>query len=401
MQFLKKVFKDQKGASLIIVAAAVLVIFGFAVLTIDLSLVQLAKTQLQNAADAACLAGAAVLALTPGSQAEREASASAEAITISGLNVAIQDTQSEVSITPDDVSFPEPNRITVTTHRTEATGDPITIFFLKVLNPDLENKGEMRAKATAEIAIICGTDCLRPFCPPDRWDDADSDSTWDPADEYDDLNGNEIWDPGEPLTEDYNGNGTWDPAEFYDPYLTGYRAPDDIGAQVILKLNNSSKSPRMCFYYAVRFGPVSGDTIYTGADVYQEWICPECEPFIVSIGDQLQMEPGNMVGPTNHGLQCLIDLDPTAQWDPVTGTVINSAYPNSPRIIKAPAFDPTLGVQECHGVDCITVTKIMVLFVEEQLGTDGIVGRFMKTITEGVTDPDCPGGFMYTVRLVE
>ena len=138
-----------------------------------------------------------------------------------------------------------------------------------------------------------------------------------------------------------------------------------------------------------------------GEDVYQDWICPECEPFVIRIGDQLHMEPGNMVGPTNAGLQCLIDMDPTAQWDPATGTVMNSAYATSPRIIKAPVFDPTLGVQVCHGVDCLTVTKIIVLFVEEHTG-DAVVGRFMRLASEGVPDPDCSaGGFMYTVNLIE
>jgi len=396
MQFLRRLLRDEKGASLIVVAVAIVVIFGFAVLAIDLSLIQLAKVQLQNAADAAAMAGALVLFTSNGSQA----AATDEAIRVAGLNVAVQDTQRSVIITADDVTFPGSDRITVITHRTPDKGDPVSIYFLKVLNPLLENQGEVRAKATAAVSLVCGTDCLRPFCPPDRWDDADNDSIWDPADEYNDLNFNGLWDPGEPLTEDHDGDGVWDPAEFYDPIITGYKAPDDIGVQVTLKLRNANKSPKMCFYYAVRFGPEGSDTIYSGADVYQEWICPECEPFVIRIGDRLHMEPGNMVGPTNHGLECLISLDPTAEWDPVTGTVINSAHPTSPRIIKVAAFDPTLGVQDCHGVDCVTVSKIMVLFVEEHFGDD-VVGRFMKTVAEGVPDPDCPGGFLFTVRLVE
>jgi len=396
MRVLKRALKDQKGASMIMVAIAIVVIFAFAVLAIDLSLIQLAKCQLQNAADAAALAGAVVLFTSGGDRGV----ATAEAIRVAGLNVAIQDIQRPVVIGEGDVTFPQPNQVRVTTHRKIDTGDPVTVYFLKVLDPLLENKGEVTAKATATISCISGTDCLRPFCPPDRWDDADNDSTWDPEEPYNDLNGNEVYDPGEPFTDE-NGDSVWNPAEFYDPEITGYKAPDDIGVEITLKLRNSSKSPRMCYYYAVRFGPEGCDTIYTGGDVYREWICGECEPFVISIGDRLHMEPGNMVGPTNQGLECLIGLDPTAEWDPATGTVINSAYPTSPRIIKLAVFDPTLGVQDCHGVDCITVTKIIVVFVEQHFGAD-VVGRFMKMASEGVSDPDCSsGGFLYTVSLVE
>ncbi|MGB2697388.1 MAG: pilus assembly protein TadG-related protein [Candidatus Zixiibacteriota bacterium] len=396
MKWLKRAVRDEKGVSLIVVAIAIVVVFGFAILAIDLSMMQLAKTQLQNAADAAALAGAVILFTSNGDQT----AATDEAIRVAGLNKAVQDhAQRPVNIGPGDVTFPGGDSVTVITHRTEATGDAVKLFFANILG--LGRESDMRAKATAAVSLICGTDCLRPFCPPDRWDDVDSNEIWTPDDVYIDLNENGFWDPGEPLTEDYNENGVWDPAEDYNPYTTGYKAPDDVGTQITLKLNNSKQSPRSCFYYSVRYGPVGTDTIYTGADKYNEFICTVCEPFIVNIGDQLQMEPGKMVGPTDDGLQCLIELDPTAEWDPVTGTVINSAYPTSPRIIKAPAFDPTLEVQDCHGVDCVTVTKIMVIFVEQSLHAGEIVGRFMKTITEGVPDPDCPGGFMSTVLLVE
>jgi|GEM_PF-1567441 len=225
-----------------------------------------------------------------------------------------------------------------------------------------------------------GTSCLKPFCPPDRWGDADSNGVWTPDDEYEDLNANGVWDPGEPLTNDWNENGVWDPEEEYDPEITGYKAPDDIGASITLELRNPSQSPGMGWYYAVGFLP------YTGADAYINWIigCLDSS-IIVSLGDQLQLEPGNMVGPTNAGLACLIDMDPTAQWDPGTNSVINSSYPVSPRIIKIAAFDPTLGVQNCYGRDCVTVSKMMLLFLEESMGGGEMLLRFIETLPQ---DPD-------------
>lgn len=358
MRFLKRALKGEKGASMIMVAIAMVVILGFAVVTIDLSLLQMARIQLQNAADAAALAGA--LALATSAHLD---SAMAEAIRVAGLNVAIQDVQRPVIIDDADITIGHGLYIRVTTHRTIDTDDPVILYFSRVLGDSL---GEVTATATAEYSWVCGTDCLRPFCPPDRWDDADS-------------------------------NGLWDPGEFYDPEITGYRTPDDIGAQVILRLNDPGDSPRMGWFYAVRFGPVGGDTIYTGANWYQQWI-EGCEPFVVEIGDQLQMEPGNMEGPTNDGLESLINQDPDAYWD--NGVVKNSRFPISPRIIKTCAFDPTLGVHNCApGVDCVTVSKIMVLFVEQCDGAE-VVGRFMTTATQGTTDPNCPGRFLYKVALV-
>jgi len=347
MRNLKRFFKDEKGVAMITVAIAVVMIFAFAVLAIDMSMIQLAKTQLQNAADAGALAGAMVLC-TWG-----EDSARAEAIRIAGLNVAVQDTQSSVIISESDVTFPDSTSITVTTHRTKATNDPISLYFMKVLGG--ENKGEMSARATSG----CGAKCLAPFCPPDRWDDANSD-------------------------------GVYDAGELYDPITTGYMAPTDIGDTVILHLNNPSASPVMGWYYPVRFPG------YQGADDYREWIC-DCKDarVMIRIGDQLELEMGAMVGPTRHGLSCLMSRDSDARWNPVTQTVEGSCCEISPRIIKAAAFDPSIGVQNCaeSGGRCVTVVKFIIIFVAGFNNDADIVGIFMDLADEE--------GFLYTARLVE
>jgi hypothetical protein len=349
MRSLERALRDEKGAVMIMVAIAIVMIFGFAVLAIDLSLIQLAKTQLQNAADAAALAGAAVLCKAGPD------SATAEAIRIAGLNVAVQDVQQPVIIDGSDIQT-DSNKIMVRTHRTKAKGDPVTLYFMKVLGE--ENKGEMEAKASA----ICGYHCLVPFCPPDKWDDADND-------------------------------GVYDAGEFYDPITTGYMAPDDIGDTVRLHLGKEGDAPKMGWYYPVRFPG------YSGADDYRTWICDCLDASVmINIGDQLQMEPGAMVGPTKDGLDCIITKDPLAYWDTLTNTVVSSVEPISPRVVKVPAFDPRLGVQNCGpGVDCVTVVKIMVIFIEGY-GKDGpdlwVFGRFMDV-------DDTPPGFLYTARLVE
>ena len=371
MRTLKRVLKDEKGATMIMVAIAIVMIFAFAVLTIDLSLVQLAKTQLQNAADASALAGAMAWGKT---NMGIEDSVIAEAIRVAGLNVAIQDIQRPV-LNPYVYTggLLNLNRVTVTTYRTEEHQDPVTLYFLKILNPLLENKADITAKATAEVSQISGTNCLKPFCPPDRWFDANDDGIWNP-----------------------------DSGDYYDPIVTGYTVPRDIGAQVILSRRDPHDDFGMFNYYTVDFPPKNiGDPI-SGADAVREWIegCLDAS-ITVSIGDQLQIEPGAMTGPVNQGLNNLIAQDPLAQWDPVTNTVINSAFPVSPRIIKAAAFDPRVGREDCGpGRECVTVVKLFVVFIEGHV-SDNITGRFMRMATEGEPCPGCPQGFLYTVSLVE
>jgi Flp pilus assembly protein TadG len=335
MRSLKKVLRDEKGASIILVAIAIVAILGFAVLAVDLSFVQLAKTQLQNAADASAMAGARLLC--NGGSID---SARAEAIRIAGLNVAVQDTQRSVIINNSDVQFLG-DTITVTTHRTDATGDPLIVHFLRVINPLSQNKVDVTATASA----ICGTRCLRPFCPPDRWYDA---------------NGDELWNP--------------DSGDYYDPVTTGYMAPTDIGDTVVLYRNGPSAEFKMGWYYPVRFPG------YSGASDYSEWIADCVDPSVrVRIGDRLEIEPGGMVGPTKQGLSDLMSQDPGAFWDDVADTVGGSAFAwkESPRIIKCPAFDPIVGVESSGGPGWVTIVKIIVIFVEGYDTGGNIIGRFV------------------------
>src|SRR5512143_596106 len=93
----------RKGSIMIAVAVAMLFIFAFLVLAVDISMVMLAKNQLQNAADAAALAGAQAYAQSDGDLT----AATDAAIELAGLNLAVQDIQRPVVITPDDIEFPE------------------------------------------------------------------------------------------------------------------------------------------------------------------------------------------------------------------------------------------------------------------------------------------------------
>ena len=80
MGFLRPV-RGEGGAVIILMAVVIVALFAFAVVAIDGSILQTTKTQLQNGADAAALAGALEYALT-----ESEAAAKAKAVEYAGYN---------------------------------------------------------------------------------------------------------------------------------------------------------------------------------------------------------------------------------------------------------------------------------------------------------------------------
>jgi len=364
--------QDQRGATIIMVAVSIVAIFAFAVLVIDMSLIQLAKNQLQNAADAAALSAAIEYGISNGDQA----AATNEAIRMAGLNRAIQTTQQPVTITEADVSFPAASRVRVETHRTEATSDPVRLYFMRVLSAASDNLGNMRAAATAELTPVGATNCLKPWILPDRWNDLDNDSLWDPG-------------------------------EYYDPNTTGYRVPEDVGTLITLKYDAGGSTPKMGWYQPIRFGPVNrGGPDCNGADCYRIYIS-ECEPYLVTVGDTMEFEMGNMIGPTRQGWSHLYALDPNAYFNTATGTIENSAHAVSPRLIKVALYDPTIGVinSSSGGAEKYTVvTKIAFLFVEAPPASGNsvpVTARFVRYASSGEPCPECPEGFLLTARLVE
>ena len=337
--------RSRRGSMIIMLCFVLVVMFAFAVIAIDGAILMASKTELQAAADAAALAGASGLLI--GSQD----TAVERAIGFASFNKAVEENHTPVVITADDVGFPESDVCRVRTHRTAATGDALRTYFVRVLNPG-SNTSDMTAVAAARAYDVCGSKCIKPWVIPDRWDDA-------------------------------NGNGALDSGEVYNSDVTGYTAPRDVGEQVTLKVGNPHQAIAPGIFYPVDFPPLDneeGIKPYTGGNWYEEWIS-ECEPFMVEPGDRLQLEPGNMVGPTMHGMEDLISQDPGAYWDSATKTITNSAFAESPRIGLVPFFDPTL--PPTSGRNWVTVVKIGAFFIEGVQGGD-VTGRFMQITTSGV-----------------
>jgi hypothetical protein len=346
------------------VTFAIVAVLAFAALAIDGAILLTARNQLQVAADAAALAGASGLA--EGSQS----TAIARAIEFASQNLAVEDAMTPVSITATDVSFPQPDVIRVQTHRTNATGDPVKTYFMRVINPLSSNTADMTAVAAARVYEVCGTDCLRPWAVPDRWDDA-------------------------------NSNDVYDPGEFYNPLTTGYNAPGDVGSTIVLKVGNPNQAVAPGVFYPIDLPPIDkypDEDPLTGGSWYETWIS-QCAPYIVEPGDRLQIEPGNMVGPTMHGMEDLVALDPYAQWDAAAGTITGSSYGKSPRIGLIAFFDPTLPPES--GRNWVTVSKVGAFFIESVGPGSQVTGRFVQVVGTGVPCTTPGSGFVQAIDLIE
>ena len=216
----------------------------------------------------------------------------------------------------------------------------------------------MSTTASAQNSMIC----LKPWAIPDKWidnHDDPNDGQWTPDDSFE--------------TVDAHGNPLPDPDVYVQPgpnVGSGFRLPQDLGLLLTLKIADPQDGMKSGFFYAIDLG--TGE----GADGYRSAIatCQDTPP--VFIGSSLQPQPGNLKGPTVQGVADLINLDPNAEWDPVTRTVINSCAPSlacgsmSPRIVSVIAFDPEWyeGSWRSGGQPQLVAMNIISLFI------DGIAG---------------------------
>ena len=347
--------RNEAGSVILTFAISIAALFCFAVVAIDGAILMTTKNQLQCAADAAALAGAS--AYYQGDFEVRR-----RAGVYAAYNYAVQDIKRPCTIDVNaDVVIErntDPPYVQVTTHRTQATGDPLRTYFLKILDvaagmaPNRPNRVDVTARARANLVDQCGAMCIKPWAIPDRWQELS-------------VPPNTSFDPG---------------VDQYDPIVTGYIAPQDVGLQITLKQGSPQDATAPGQFNPIDLPPINKGNPITGADQYREWIATCC-PFIIGPGDTCITENGNMVGPTNQGVQDLIDLDPLAYWD---GTKVVSNLPVSPRIVLVPFYDPTYSPGS--GKTQVIISKIGAFFIERRLPGQGsqVIGRFVQVTAPGV-----------------
>ena len=377
----KRFAADDRGAVLIHVALGVLALSAFLTIVADFGLMWTARRQAQNSADAAALAGAIGLAYDDPSDYSNSGPAKQNAYLTSQTNsVWGQPPYVDIStnitfpLIPAAQCDPEGTGISqcvrVEVMRNQASLNPLPMLFGYILGRQTQNT---RASAVALAAGANTSNCLKPWGVADRWQESGG-SPAGPTDTFD------------PPGDDYRYPGELGPS---DPG-TGYKAPpatpNDYGTELTLKVGQPGDAINPGWFQALDLG-VCGH----GASCYRDEISG-CVNSPYGIGDDAPKKNGNMVGPTAQGVADLIALDPNAQWDPGTKSIINSCvgppytcsqpgYIQSPRVVAIPVFDLELYIATGGpGNGTVRIVNILGFFVDHMGGFHGndVVGYLIN-----------------------
>ncbi len=164
---------DRRGSIAILAALLLIALFAMVAFAVDTGYIVHARTRLQRAADAAALAAAANLSSQhDATVAARQAAVDNHEDVHNGLAVGDDDDSSRpdpIKVTPDGYwdrntatfSSPppygrQPNAVRVTLMKSEATGNPLKLFFGRIL-------GRSQAEVSASAIAICDRWLCGPF----------------------------------------------------------------------------------------------------------------------------------------------------------------------------------------------------------------------------------------------
>jgi Flp pilus assembly protein TadG len=396
---------NERGAILVQVALSILVLMGFSVFVVDYGVVWVARGQAQNAADAGALAGAVALAYdeptnTPAAEgiAWTAAMAGAQANDVWGTAATPVANVGSVAC-PAGVAG---RCARVDVHRNGTNGsDTLPVLFGSLLGVTTQG---VRATATARVAFGNATNCMRPFAVADQWEEVRA-----PVGQYN------RWTSSGNTVVELNPHDIYTPPSAAGPG-TGFRLPDDLGVETILKNgnpNNDNENIVPGWFMPIRL-PDGNGGYDSGADDYRTNI-RECLGQPVRIGDYLPVENGAMIGPSSQGFNDLRALDPNARWDVATNSVVNSCAPScapfSPRVIPLPVFDideyqlrrAQGNWSHCPtGGKCVKVVNILGFFADRMQGSDiiGYLLMYPGIFVTGAPNVSEDATFLVTVQLI-
>jgi len=408
---------SERGAVLIHVAIGIVVMIGFLTFVVDYGVMWVGRGQAQNAADAGALAGAVAMAFDANGWTDRSptgpARTAAHQMAVTNWvigqapNVVLASdvyfTGDPADMCPADANGNTPC-IRVDVYRNQARGNPLPSIFGQAFG--IAASG-VRATATARVAIADSSNCMKPWAIPDKWID-NHDVTnpietnpprWTEDDTFELYSGN-------------NNNGA--PLPNPDVYVrpsssgpgSGFTVAADLGTRVVLKTGSPSSSLSPGVFHPIRLPRFDGGS--QGGSDYRQNIA-SCTGLPVSIGDTLQSENGNMIGPTRQGVNDLIAQDPNASWDTGTNSVINScatATPScgtSPRVVPIPVFDTsTYYTTNRQGLPTFTIVNILGFFIDRMQGND-VVGYLTEapgTVRSATAPIDPSASFLTQIQLI-
>lgn len=379
------------GVSIVMIAVGMVFVLGMAGLGVDLASLYVGRSQAQRSADAAALAGAQTLVAqgctsaggsdisqTCQDLARQRALAVGNANLIAGVSPGI--TSSDVTFPSTSTSDPQ---IKVVAARDTSHSNAMPTFFVKIFGVDSAN---VSASAKAEAYNPSGTpgnvgaECLKPWLLPN----CDPGHTANPGnpncpgyDYFINPTTGAIQNPGPAPTGvqgeaftvkpgDPNGGATASPGKFWPVFLPAGSVATDCPA---------------CATTGGGSGPSSGS-------FYRQNI--ECCNHNSIVCGQKLIQPitGNMVGPTEQGVDCLIhqsgtkssptgmDLFDPASWTITAGSNnpygLTGAIASSDSVVTIPVYDGTV---LCPGSSCpptttVTIMGFIQLFIRYEDGSN-------------------------------
>lgn len=283
--------RAQRGMTLVVVCLLLIAFLGIAALCIDLGILYTARTSAQHAADSAALAGAFTFVNSP--SATQPDAAQQAAIAAAATNKILGQS---VTIGAGDVSVDTTKRqVTVTVSRVGGSG--VNTFFGKAIGM---SQVSVQTHAMAQASASAGaTRCIKPvYIPNTIYSSLSPDQACNanpPQVIFDGNNNFSTW------AKDLNGNFRF------------------LGQCTFVRPTAPSGALTPSQFYSLDFG--SGASTYR--DVWAKCLneVSGASPGIVQCGDAIPVKTGNMVGPTNQGVNDMIG-NPQDTWlglDPTTG----------------------------------------------------------------------------------
>jgi len=399
--------RESRGISVIIVAVGMVFVLGMGGLAIDLASLYVGRSQAQRAADAAALAGASVFVaqgctsgVTNQSACETLATQQAEAVGNTNFIAGVTPNITDSDIT-FDFSNPNDPRITVATAHTMPT------FFAKIFGV---NSANVSATATAEafnpsgsnisVATACVKPWLLPNCDPTHQEQSGTSKA--------NMSCQAI-------------SGTNYPAYFVYPpggtnagdvvYPGNYTQNGAMGQLLTIKPGDPHQAAAPSKYYTVYLPPGSqpnscpacatgsGGGGPNSGSLYRNNIeCCNQSTVVCGANATVQAIDGNMVGPTQQGVTCLIHQGNGGSggqdtFDPSTFTITAGAsnpyaaagtvVTTSDSIVNVPLYS---GQTLCPGNSCpstsqVEVIGLMQLFIKSQTNPQGTVEAYIMNIS--------------------
>lgn len=367
--------KSERGAVVLQAAVLMAMLVSLSALVVDQGLLLVARSEAQNAADAAAITGAYSRATVN----EEPAIVKAQVINIARANTVWMDAPNIAAgdVTIDACEDPEAwwaesdECVTATVHRTSARGNPLPTVFANFFGLKSQN---VTARAVARVASAGMTDCMRPWAIPDRWversdEDGNPTGVWTQDSTYD--------------TVYASGSKKGQPLPTPDIYVppsksspgTGFTTAD-YGRELVLKEGRGS-SLRAGWYGRVALPRAEGGGSPHSAKVYQDNI-ESCNGVVLKLGDEVMPLNGNVVGPTKHGVDTLMDDDPGAYWDKGRkrirgGCMENGECAKSSRLVAVGVFDPN--VYESNSQSVVKIVNLVGFFIDEIDDDSNVVGH--------------------------